>query len=85
MKIFTMFVLQSQNSGSSKNSHEFLSSELMDKWRGLYKDWRSEKRSETTKEILQLKSCEINIFFRMIMMHGRREDIWFLDAFISVC
>lgn len=43
---------------------------------------RSEKRSEA---ILQLKSFEINIFFGMIMVHSRTEDIWLLDTFISVC
>lgn len=36
----------------------------------------NERRSEATKAILQLKSLEINIFFGVIMMHSRREDIW---------
>lgn len=72
MKKFTMLALKSQNLVSSKNWGVFVF-RIDDLVNGaVQKLQRSEKRSEATKAISQLKSFVINIFFGIIAMHGRR-------------
>lgn len=67
-----MLALKSQNLVSSKNWGVFVF-RIDDLVNGaVQRLQRSEKRSEATKAILQLKSFVINIFFGIIVMHGRR-------------